>query len=257
MGASFTSFCAHFCCCCCCAAADDEEPEEKSPLLSGDALLYFDLGAKRRRDQETNLWSEPGDPSHSERDDDRELYNLLQRRSKTRRGSQGYRRLSIDINAVREVRREVRDRWKLVLESLGFTAEAESLLTVSAGTSYDRMHNAPMVRALLSSLHSDTSIFDSREPPPERYMFTLDRLIYLDAAEDFVQKARSLFPKQDEEDEDDAFKLPVVLRRAQLAPSGGQEDEPEEEELDSDALDGGRGSGSDNYGDSSVELPLD
>ncbi|KAG9337581.1 hypothetical protein JZ751_028432, partial [Albula glossodonta] len=53
-----------------------------------DTLEYFDREAKRRRDQETNLWSEPGDPSHSERDDDRALYNLLQTRAKTRRGSQ-------------------------------------------------------------------------------------------------------------------------------------------------------------------------
>ncbi|XP_072568875.1 melanoregulin isoform X2 [Paramormyrops kingsleyae] len=85
MGAAFRRFCAHFCCCCCCA---DDEPEEKNPLLS-ETLLYFDREAKKRRDQETNLWSEPGDHSHSERDDDRELYNLLQKRSRMRRGSQG------------------------------------------------------------------------------------------------------------------------------------------------------------------------
>lgn len=112
--------------------------------VSNETLEYFDREAKKRRDQETNLWNEPGDTSHSERDDDRMLYNLLQCRAKTRRGSQvhtrtihfafchlsrermmvlflsqGYRRLSIDIEAVREVRREVRDNWKMILENLG------------------------------------------------------------------------------------------------------------------------------------------
>lgn len=59
--------------------------------VSHDTLEYFDREAKRRRDQETNLWSEPGDPSHSERDDDRTLYNLLQTRAQTQRGSHVWR----------------------------------------------------------------------------------------------------------------------------------------------------------------------
>uniref|UniRef100_A0A3B3Q612 Uncharacterized protein n=1 Tax=Paramormyrops kingsleyae TaxID=1676925 RepID=A0A3B3Q612_9TELE len=80
MGAAFRRFCAHFCCCCCCA---DDEPEEKNPLLR---YWWFPYNPRSMvRDQETNLWSEPGDHSHSERDDDRELYNLLQKRSRMRR----------------------------------------------------------------------------------------------------------------------------------------------------------------------------
>ncbi|XP_048857057.1 melanoregulin isoform X1 [Brienomyrus brachyistius] len=222
MGAAFRRFCANFCCCCCCA---DDEPEEKNPLLS-ETLLYFDREAKKRRDQETNLWSEPGDHSHSERDDDRELYNLLQKRSRMRRGSQGYRRLSVDINAKREVRRGVRDRWKVILENLGFMAEAESLLTVSASASYDRMRNATVARALLQTLHSETSIFDCKEPPPERYMFILDRLIYLDAAEEFVEKARRFYPKREEdEDEEPILKLPLLVTRSSLVPSGDEDED--------------------------------
>lgn len=58
---------------------------------------------------------------------------------------------------------------------LGFMAEADSLLTVSAGASHDRMRNAPAARALLHTLHTETSIFSSREPPPERYLFILVR----------------------------------------------------------------------------------
>lgn len=54
---------------------------------SQDPLEYFNREVQKRRDEETNLWSEPGDPSHSERDDDRVLYSLLQARNKTRMGS--------------------------------------------------------------------------------------------------------------------------------------------------------------------------
>lgn len=115
---------------------------------------------------------------------------------------QGYRRLSVDIEAMRDTRREVRDKWQQVLENLGnagqmrcwetltstwrvtrngfpsplgFMAEAETLLNVSAGTSHDRMRNAPAARAMLHELHTETSIFNTKEPPPERYLFILVR----------------------------------------------------------------------------------
>ncbi|XP_064177958.1 melanoregulin [Anguilla rostrata] len=235
MGAAFRRFCASFCCCCCC---EEEEPEEKAPLLN-ETLLYFDREAKKRRDQETNLWSEPGDPSHSERDDDRELYNLLQKRAKTRRGSQGYRRLSVDIYAVRQVRHGVKEKWKMILENLGFMEEAESLLTVSSTDSYDRMRNAPAARSLLQTLYSETSIFRSKEPPPERYMFILDRLIYLDAADDFVAKARRFYPKGEEDDDDDepAPNLPLLVTRAGLNTAGDEDGLDEEEASGADAED--------------------
>lgn len=121
---------------------------------SEDPLEYFNREVQKRRDEEANLWSTPGDPSHSEREDDRVLYSLLQARNKTRMGSsvcqdslmlpadaqyffymthvsrnrkvklpffpfQGYRRLSVDIEAMRDTRREVRDKWHTILENLG------------------------------------------------------------------------------------------------------------------------------------------
>ncbi len=52
-------------------------------------------------------------------------------------------------------------------------AEAESLLNVSATASYDRMRNAAVARSLLQTLHTETSVFNSKEPPPERYLFIL------------------------------------------------------------------------------------
>ncbi|XP_066529691.1 melanoregulin [Hoplias malabaricus] len=230
MGAAFRTFCS----CCCCCYGDEDDEDEKTPLLGNETLEYFDREAKKRRDQETNLWSEPGDPSHSERDDDRILYNLLQTRAQTRMGSHGYRRLSVDIEAMREVRREVRDKWKIILENLGFMAEAESLLNVSASASYDRMKNAAVARSLLHTLHSETSIFNSNEPPPERYLFILDRLIYLDAAEDFVAKARRFYPpKDDDDDEEEAspmINLPLLLARMNQNISGPEEDDDEEDD---------------------------
>ncbi|KAF7657759.1 hypothetical protein LDENG_00022260 [Lucifuga dentata] len=172
MGSAFNKFCLQ-CCCCCCITEDDED--EKQPLVPEEPLAYFNREVQKRRDEETNLWSTPGDPSHSEREDDRALYSLLQARNKTRMGSTGYRRLSVDIEAMRHTRREVRDKWRTILENLGFMAEADSLLTVSAGASHDCMHNAVAAREMLQMLHSETSIFSTREPPPERYLFILVR----------------------------------------------------------------------------------
>lgn len=51
-------------------------------------LRYLDQLGKRKRAQATNLWNEPVDDTHMERDDDRELYNLLQNRARLRRGSE-------------------------------------------------------------------------------------------------------------------------------------------------------------------------
>ncbi|TWW70253.1 melanoregulin [Takifugu flavidus] len=223
-------------CCCCCAVNDDDE-DEKQPLLPEDPLEYFNREVQKRRDEEANLWSTPGDPSHSEREDDRVLYSLLQARNKTRMGSSGYRRLSVDIEAMRDTRREVRDKWQTILENLGFMAEAESLLNVSAGASHDRMRNAPAARAMLNKLHSETSIFSNKEPPPERYLFILDRLIYLDIADDFMAKAKRFYPPRDDSDEDIpglAINLPLLLARVEAL--NGRD--KEEEEDDSEREDG-------------------
>ncbi|XP_024127066.1 melanoregulin [Oryzias melastigma] len=231
MGSAFKRFCMQFCCCCC--ADDEDDDDEKQPLVTPDPLDYFTREVQKRRDEETNLWSEPGDPSHSERADDRTLYTLLQARNKTRMGSTGYRRLSVDIEAMRDVRREVRDKWKTILENLGFMAEADSLLTVSAGASHDRMRNAPAARAMLHSLHSETSIFCTREPPPERYLFILDRLIYLDIADDFLAKARRFYPPKEDSDEEPtglSINLPLLLARVEALNGGGDEDESERDE---------------------------
>ncbi|KAM7371631.1 hypothetical protein PAMP_008849 [Pampus punctatissimus] len=230
MGSGCSKFCIQFCCCCCTYDEDDED--EKQPLVPQDPLEYFSREVQKRRDEETNLWSEPGDPSHSERDDDRMLYSLLQARNKTRMGSTGYRRLSVDIEAMRDTRREVRDKWKTILENLGFMAEADSLLTVSAGASHDRMRNAAAARDLLHTLHSETSIFSNKEPPPERYLFILDRLLYLDVAEDFLTKAKRFYPPKDDSDEESqglSINLPLLLARVEAMNRGGDDEDEVDE----------------------------
>ncbi|KAL7829175.1 hypothetical protein AOLI_G00300600 [Acnodon oligacanthus] len=291
---------------------------------SNETLEYFDREAKKRRDQETNLWSEPGDPSHSERDDDRALYNLLQSRAKTRMGSQGYRRLSVDIEAMREVRRGGAGQMEDDPGESGcFMAEADSLLNVSASATYDRIRNAaaasnaapnaplrdvhlqqqgapareiplhpgetarettkqshcqvrwlsdrplsvssselslssPLEAPLMSPLSTwldvvgrlfgrdtltftdDPTLIQAVKTPKRRlHTFTTvpvstfqDRLIYLDAADDFLAKARRFYPPRDDDDDEDeerTINLPYLLSLMKQNISGGEEDDDDDE----------------------------
>ncbi|XP_051894326.1 melanoregulin [Pristis pectinata] len=217
----------------CCSCCGGDEAEEKTPIIS-ETLLYFAQEAQRRRSEQTNLWSEPHDTSHTERDDDRELYNLLQKRSRTRRGSQGYRRLSLDIEAVRQERRDVLGKWKVILQSLGFAAEADSLLTVTSTTTYSSLRSAPHAKHLLDTLAQETNIFDSKMPA-ERYIYVLDRLITLDAAQDFVAKARSYFPRDpgpEPETEPPADAAAVLVKKSEMSLVTDEE----LEELDEEAV---------------------
>ncbi|XP_054848179.1 melanoregulin-like [Eublepharis macularius] len=217
-------------CCCCCHR---EEELEKNPLIIGDTLQYFNKLQKRRRSEAVNLWSEPADSTHMERDDDHELYMLLQKRSKMRRGSEGYRRLSFDISAHRQIRRKVKDRWKQVLEALGFKAEADGLLAVTSSTSYESLHNPQEARRLNNALAEQTAIFDRhRGGPPERYLFVLDRLILLDVGEDFLSAARHFYPVEEEgeggssSNEGPSNPDPILVKLN----SGAQEEEEEDED---------------------------
>ncbi|XP_069763308.1 melanoregulin [Narcine bancroftii] len=210
----------------CCSYCDRDEPEEKAPIIS-ETLLYFSQEAQRRRSEQTNLWSEPHDTSHTERDDDRELYNLLQKRSRVRRGSQGYRRLSLDIQAVRQERRDVLGKWKIILESLGFVSEADSLLNVTSATSYNSMSNAPQAKGLLHTLAQETSIFDNKMPA-ERYIYVLDRLIMLDAAQDFVSKAKIYFPRECSSETEAQPEVAAVLLKKTTEISSFTDEELEE-----------------------------
>ncbi|KAG2460632.1 STAR3 protein, partial [Polypterus senegalus] len=213
-------------CCSCCEGADDEE---KKPILS-ETLLYFDRTAKRRRAEETNLWSEPLDKSHMERDDDRELFNLLHRRAKTKRGSE-----VCALDSSCGILPRPAAGW-----GGGFQAEADSLLTVSSNASYSSLRHPTDARAFLHTLHQETSIFDTKDAPPERYLFVLDRLIILDVAEDFANKAKRYYPMEEEEAladrEVDTESSAPILMEPTLTPTSIEDTEELAAELDEDVF---------------------
>ncbi|XP_063157909.1 melanoregulin [Candoia aspera] len=201
-----------------------------------DTFQYFNKLQKRRQSEAANLWNEPADHAHVERRDDHELYKLLEERSKMRRGSKGYRRLSFDIIAHRQIRRKVKDRWKHILEVLGFKAEADGLLTVTSSTSYESLHNPQEARRLHATLAEQSSIFGHhRGGPPERYLFVLDRLILLDVVDDFLSAARHFYPAEEEEDNmsssDGGLPTPGPIL-VQLNSETQEEEEDKEDEED-------------------------
>ncbi|XP_061411101.1 melanoregulin-like isoform X1 [Lethenteron reissneri] len=166
--------------------------------------LYYGMESQRQREDLANLWHEPHDRSHTATDEDRELFNKLQRLEHTRRGSEGWRKLSVDIGMLRQVRRDAKDRWRMILSYLGFEKEADTLLSVTGSSSLNNMKNVTRAKEILQLLADDTSIFKDISGPPERYIFVLDRLITLDIGEAFLARAKHLYPKDDDdEDEDD------------------------------------------------------
>uniref|UniRef100_A0A8C3FAE1 Melanoregulin n=1 Tax=Chrysemys picta bellii TaxID=8478 RepID=A0A8C3FAE1_CHRPI len=218
---------------CCLGARLGACPALSRPLSSrcSEMLRYFDQLGKRKRAQATNLWNEPADDTHMERDDDRELYNLLQKRARLRRGSEGYRRLSFDISAHRQIRREVKDRWRQILEVLGFSAEADGLLDITSTASYSSLRQPLQARQLLTALAEQTSLFDRHCSLPERYLFVLDRLLILDVGDDFLSAARCYYPLEAEEgppSEEEPPSQEAVLVTLSPAPQGGEEEEEEE-----------------------------
>ncbi|CAM4717598.1 unnamed protein product [Caretta caretta] len=221
----------------CCCSCEQEEPEN-NPLLS-EMLRYFDQLGKRKRAQATNLWNEPVDDTHMERDDDRELYNLLQNRARLRRGSEGYRRLSFDISAHRQIRHKLKDRWRQILEVLGFSGEAHGLLDITSAASYSSLSQPLQARQLLAALADQTSLFDHHCSLPERYLFVLDRLLVLDAGDDFLSAARHYYPPEAEEgpsSEEEPPSPEATLVTLSPAPQGGEEEEEEATVMDEVSL---------------------
>uniref|UniRef100_G1KC90 Melanoregulin n=2 Tax=Anolis carolinensis TaxID=28377 RepID=G1KC90_ANOCA len=179
-----------------------------------------------------------------ERDDDRQLFTMLQKRSKLRRGSEGYRRLSIDIIAQRQIRQKVKDRWKHVLDALGFKNEADGLLTVTSGTSYESLRKPQEARKLLNFLAEQTTIFGRNRGtgPPERYLFVLDRLLLLDIGDDFLSAARHFYPVEEEEEDDSSSSDggppppgPVLVKLGSEAQEEEEAEEEAEEEVEEEA----------------------
>lgn len=168
---------------------------EKEPLVSGNNP-YSSFGATLARDDDKNLWSAPHDVSHTEADDDRLLYNLIVVRNQQARDSEEWQKLNYDIYTLRQTRREVRNRWKRVLEDLGFQKEVDSLLSVTKLSTVSDSKNTRKAREILLKLAEETAIFPTGWELSERYLFVVDRLIALDAAEEFFKIARQTYPKK-------------------------------------------------------------
>lgn len=167
---------------------------EKEPLVSNNP--YSSFGATLARDDEKNLWSMPHDMSHTEADDDRILYNLIVVRNQQAKDSEEWQKLNYDIYTLRQIRREVRNRWKRILEDLGFQKEADSLLSVTKLSTISDSQNTKKAREILLKLAEETNIFPTSWELSERYLFVVDRLIALDAAEEFFKIASRTYPKK-------------------------------------------------------------
>lgn len=157
---------------------------------------YSSFGAILARDDEKNLWSLPHDVSHTEADDDRVLYNLIVVRNQQAKDSEEWQKLNYDIYTLRQIRREVRNRWKRILEDLGFQKEVDSLLSVTKLSTMSDSKNTRKAREMLLKLAEETSIFPANWELSERYLFVVDRLIALDAAEEFFKIASRTYPRK-------------------------------------------------------------
>ncbi|XP_032493695.1 melanoregulin isoform X5 [Phocoena sinus] len=165
-------------------------------LLEPSDNPYSSFGATLARDDEKNLWSVPHDVSHTEADDDRILYNLIVVRNQQAKDSEEWQKLNYDIYTLRQIRREVRNRWKRILEDLGFQKEVDSLLSVTKLSTISDSRNTREAREILLRLAEETNIFPTSWELSERYLFVVDRLIALDAAEEFFKVASQTYPKK-------------------------------------------------------------
>uniref|UniRef100_A0A2K6U742 Melanoregulin n=1 Tax=Saimiri boliviensis boliviensis TaxID=39432 RepID=A0A2K6U742_SAIBB len=162
-------------CCCRCKCLEERAMPEKEPLVS-DSNPYPSFGATLVRDDEKNLWSMPHDVSHTEADDDRTLYNLIVIRNQQAKDSEEWQKLNYDIYTLRQIRREVRNRWKRILEDLGKSERDCEMVKINSCYHY-------------SSISPPYSFFVC-------CLFLQDRLIALDAAEEFFKLARRTYPKK-------------------------------------------------------------
>ncbi|KAK2499426.1 hypothetical protein MC885_019378, partial [Smutsia gigantea] len=109
---------------------------------------------------------------------------------------QEWQKLTYDIHVLRQIRRQVRNRWKRILEELGFQKEVDSLLSVTKLSTISDSKNTRKAQEILLKLAEETSIFPTSWELSERYLFVVDRLIALDAAEEFFKIASRTYPKK-------------------------------------------------------------
>ncbi|KAM4698799.1 melanoregulin isoform 2-T2 [Rhinophrynus dorsalis] len=182
------------CAVCCMRLGCLEYPKnEKQPLVNTNNNQYQTYSVSN--DDERNLWSSPHDMSHTEAVDDRMLHTWIQTRNLLEEDSEEWQKLNYEIYTLRQARREVRARWRRILEDLGFQKEVESLLSVTKQSTISNPKNMKRAMELLLQLADDTNLFPTGWDLPERYLYILDRLICLDAVDDFLNIAHKKYPK--------------------------------------------------------------
>ncbi|XP_041116494.1 melanoregulin-like [Polyodon spathula] len=178
---------------CCCGAYN--KTKEKEPLLRNNhSVTTYSAESVALSDDEWNLWGS----SHIESDDDRELYNLIVTRNQLQHDTEEWEKLNYDIHTLQQTHREVRGRWRKILEKLGFQKEVDSLLLVSKLSTLSDSENLSEAKEVLLKLSEETSLFPNGFGVQERYLFVLDRLVSLDAAEEFFKMAKKKYPKNSE-----------------------------------------------------------
>uniref|UniRef100_A0A8C4KIE2 Melanoregulin n=1 Tax=Dromaius novaehollandiae TaxID=8790 RepID=A0A8C4KIE2_DRONO len=156
--------------CCRCGRGWPDAREAQTPPNNSP---YTSFGATLARDEEQNLWSTPHDVTHTEADDDRVLYNMIVVRNQLDTDSEEWQKLNYDIYTLRQTRKEVRSRWKHILEDLGFQKEADSLLSVTKLSIISDSQNMGKAREILLKLSEETNIFPTSWELSERYLFVL------------------------------------------------------------------------------------
>ncbi|OWK53745.1 Melanoregulin [Lonchura striata] len=168
-----------------------------------DRVLYNMIVVRNQLDKDSEVffhgWEHPP-PSFLYRTINRCNFVLKQNKShqnkKSHAGTTEWQKLNYDIYTLRQTRKEVRSRWKHILEDLGFQKEADSLLSVTKLSIISDSRNMSKARDILLKLSEETNIFPTSWELSERYLFVVDRLIALDAADEFFKAASAVYPKR-------------------------------------------------------------
>nr|XP_006821573.1 PREDICTED: melanoregulin-like [Saccoglossus kowalevskii] len=132
-----------------------------------------------------------------------ELSNIIRKRDDAHPGSPEWMQYDLEINSIRQQRRDIEERWKTVLRGLGFVDEVETGI-LSPISTYSKQHStiskSVQARDLYGRLVKESAMFSGCrwQGQSQRYLIIIERLIDLETAEDFVEAALELYPREKE-----------------------------------------------------------
>uniref|UniRef100_A0A3P8WV43 Melanoregulin n=1 Tax=Cynoglossus semilaevis TaxID=244447 RepID=A0A3P8WV43_CYNSE len=95
-------------------------------------------------------------------------------RDKTDKATEEWEKLNFDIHTLRYAKREVRSRWKKILEQLGYQNEVDVLLLLNKQRRFSRdQEHFKKATELLTHLLNHTSLFPPGTGPQNRYLSTM------------------------------------------------------------------------------------